>query len=100
MYHLSNLPAKTMLFQVSSLGYKMLAENINLSTIHRKDFVLEESVTEIAEVAVTGQAASSKIEKMPSPVSVVTLTELQQQASAKHYRCAGYPTWNFTDYHR
>jgi Outer membrane receptor proteins, mostly Fe transport len=81
VYRLNNLPAKTMLFQVSSLGYKMIVENINLATTHHKDFVMEESVTEITEIAVTGQAASSKIEKMPSPVSVVTLTELQQQAS-------------------
>lgn len=80
-YDVDNLPGRIILIQVSSVGYKMIAENINMTSTNRKDFVLEESVIEINEVAVTGQAVSSKIEKMSSPISIVTLSELQQHAS-------------------
>lgn len=81
IYNIQNLPKRTTLVQISSVGYKMIAENINLTSTNRKDFLLEESVTEISEVAVTGQAATTKLSKMPSPISIVRLSELQQQAS-------------------
>jgi iron complex outermembrane recepter protein len=81
IYRIENLPKRTMVMQVSSVGYKMIVENINLAVTTQKDFVLEESVTEINEVAVTGQAVASQMSKTPTPISVVTLTELQQQAS-------------------
>jgi iron complex outermembrane recepter protein len=41
---LDNLPKRTMMVQITALGYKMIAENIDLKTTYKKDFVLTESV--------------------------------------------------------
>jgi iron complex outermembrane recepter protein len=80
-YKILNLPKHKMLIQINSVGYKMVMDKIDLATTHQKDFVLEESVTEITEVTVTGQSMVSKISKTPSPITVVSNIELQQQAS-------------------
>lgn len=80
-YQINNLPGRTVLIQISSLGYKMILENIDLASTTRKDFVMQESITEISEVTVTGQAITSQLAKTPTPVSIVTLSELQQHAS-------------------
>jgi len=80
-YQIDNLPRRAVLIQISSLGYKMILENIDLSSTTRKDFILQESITEISEVTVTGQAITSQLAKTPTPVSIVTLSELQQHAS-------------------
>lgn len=80
-YKLQNLPKSTMLCQISSAGYKMIAENIDLKTTDNKDFIMEESVIEMNEVVVTGQAGASQAIKMPTPISVVTLADLQQHGS-------------------
>lgn len=81
VYRVDNLPKRKMSVQINSVGYKMIADKIDLAVTDRKDFVLDESVTEINEVTVTGQAFTSQITKTPSPVTVVSLTELQQHAS-------------------
>ena len=80
-YQIDNLPRRAVLIQISSLGYKMISEIIDLSSTTHKDYVMKESVTEIAEVTVTGQAITSQLTKTPTPVSIVTLSELQQHAS-------------------
>ncbi|OIP84814.1 MAG: TonB-dependent receptor [Porphyromonadaceae bacterium CG2_30_38_12] len=80
-YELDNLPRRSMLIQITAIGYKMIAENIDLKTISKKDFVLTESVVEIDEVVVTGQAGAGQLQKMPSPMSIVTHKDLLQLAS-------------------
>jgi len=80
-YKMENLPKHTLLVQINSVGYKMIIEKINLATTTHKDYTMEESVTEINEVVVTGQSQSSKIEKTPTPISVVSVKELQQRPS-------------------
>jgi len=81
-YTIDNLPQRTLLIQVNAIGYKMIAENINLKTTSNKDFVLDESVIEINEVVVTGQAGASQMIRMPAPISIITHAELQQNAAA------------------
>ena len=81
-YILDNLPRRTMLVQITAIGYKLIAENIDLKTIDKKDFVLSESVVEINEVVVTGQSGATQMIKMPTPMSIITQKELQQQSSA------------------
>jgi len=80
-YKIENLPDRKVQIQISSVGYRLIVDNIDLSTISTKDYVMEESVTEIKEVAITGQAIKSEISKIPSPISIVTSAQLQQQAS-------------------
>jgi len=80
-FRVDNLPKRTLLIQISSTGYKMIAENIDLNSITKKDFKLEESIVELNEVVVTGQGGASQIIKTPTPISVVSLKELLQQSS-------------------
>jgi iron complex outermembrane receptor protein len=80
-YLLDNLPKRNMLVQITALGYKMIAENIDLKTIEKKDFVLSESVVEINEVVVSGQSGASQLIKMPTSMSIITQQELQQQSA-------------------
>ena len=81
-YRIDNLPGSKVKVQITSVGYKMKEEIIDLNSNNTRDFVLEESVTEIKEVAVTGQAASSEISRIPSPISIVTSTQLKQETSS------------------
>ncbi|MDP4239158.1 MAG: TonB-dependent receptor [Bacteroidota bacterium] len=80
-YKIGNLPKRKTVVQINSVGYKMILDKIDLGNTHQKNYVLDESVTEINEVTVTGQAAATQMTKMPSPITVVTTTQLQQQAS-------------------
>ena len=80
-YRIENLPLRKVQIQITSVGYQMKVETVNLLLNNIMDFVLDESVTEIKEVAVTGQAVSSEISKIPSPVSIITSAKLIQQAS-------------------
>ena len=82
IYNIENLPLRKVNIQISSVGYNMRLDTLNLSINNIKDYTLEESVTEIKEVAVTGQAVSTAISKIPSPISIVTTAQLNQQASS------------------
>src|ERR1035437_2299393 len=79
-FRIDNLPVRKIQIQISSVGYQLIVDNIDLSTTNVKDYILEESVTEIKEVAITGQAMKSELSKIPSPISIVTTAKLQQQA--------------------
>ena len=81
VYLIDNLPRHKLSIQINSVGYKMILEKIDLGSVTHKDYVMQESITEITEVTVIGQGLNSQITKTPTPVSVVTLTELQQQPS-------------------
>jgi iron complex outermembrane receptor protein len=80
-YKIENIPKHTLQIQINSVGYKMIIEKINLALTTHKDYTMEESVTEINEVTVIGQTGATKIEKTPTPISVVSVKELQQSPS-------------------
>jgi iron complex outermembrane receptor protein len=80
-YRLENLPNRAVLIQINAIGFKMIAENIDLKNTVKKDFVLTESVIEVNEVVVTGQSGATQMVKMPTPMSIVTQKELLQQTS-------------------
>lgn len=80
-YEIDNLPDKNLLVQVSSVGYKTIAEVVPLASVRHKNFTLEETIIEINEVAVTGQANAIKQSKTPSPISVVSHKTLIQGSS-------------------
>ena len=80
-YKVKNLPKRKILIQINSVGFKMIMDKIDLATTHQKDFVLDESVTEMNEVIVTGQTVATQLSKTPSPITVVSSLQLQQQAS-------------------
>jgi len=80
-YTLDALPKRTLLVQITAFGYKMIAENIDLKTTTHKDFIMNESIIEMNEVVVTGQSGVTQMIKMPTPMSIITQKELQQQSS-------------------
>lgn len=81
-YSLDNLPKRTLLVQITAIGYKMIAANIDLKTSVQQNFVMQETIVEINEVIVTGQSGATQMIKMPSPVSIITQAELHQHASS------------------
>jgi len=80
-YKVDDLPMRKIQVQISSVGYNLKEDEINLQTNTIRDYTLEESVTEIKEVAITGQAMSTWIARIPSPITIVPFARLQQQAS-------------------
>ena len=80
-YTIDNLPKRKMVVQINSVGFKMILDKLDLASTHQKDYMLEESVTEINEVTVTGQSVATQMSRTPSPISVITTAQLQQQSS-------------------
>ena len=81
LYTINKLPKKKLEIEVSFINYKKVAETIDLSENRQKDFILEESVTEITEILVHGHANPLKMLQTPTPVSIVTQTDLLQKSS-------------------
>jgi iron complex outermembrane recepter protein len=78
LYKIENLPRTKVIIQISFLGYKSIIEDIDLATITSKDFVMEQAITEMNEVVVTGSSRATKITKTPVPMITVSSRELQQ----------------------
>lgn len=80
-YKIDNLPQTKILIQVSYTGYKMIVETIDLATVTVKDFALELSAKEINEVIITGSSQSGEKNRTATPISIVSKTQLLQNAS-------------------
>ncbi len=80
-YSISKLPKHKLNVEISSINFKKIDETIDLAVVQLKDFVLEESVTEITEVLVHGHTNLLKMIQTPTPVTLVTLTDLLQKSS-------------------
>ncbi len=81
-YRINNLPSTKILVQVSFIGYKMILETIDLANASTKDFALELSAKEINEVVITGSSQSGERNRTPTPISIVSKTQLLQNASS------------------
>lgn len=77
-YKIENLPASKVRIRVSFIGYKLIAEQIDLSLITERDFAMEESVAELNEVVVTGLSMSSEKNRTPTPISTISSAQLKQ----------------------
>ncbi|MCB0600851.1 MAG: TonB-dependent receptor [Saprospiraceae bacterium] len=77
-YVIDNLPATKALVQVSYIGYKLIAETIDLAATTTKDFMLEEAVMELNEVVVTGLSKSAEKRRTPTPITTISPAELKQ----------------------
>ena len=78
LYRIENLPRTKVIIQISFLGYRSIIENIDLSNTTSKDFVMEQAITEMNEVVVTGSSRATEITKAPVPMITVSSRELQQ----------------------
>ncbi len=80
-YKITNLPQGTFLVQVSLIGFATITQKITITENTIKNFQMEPSVTEMVGVVVTGQSSSSDPKHTPTPITVVTNVQLQQNAS-------------------
>jgi iron complex outermembrane receptor protein len=78
VYKIENLPKVKVIIQVSFLGYKSVVENIDLATTTSRDFIMEQAITEMNEVVVTGSSRATEITRTPVPMITVNSRELQQ----------------------
>jgi iron complex outermembrane receptor protein len=78
VYKIENLPKVKIIIQVSFLGYKSVIETIDLTTTTSRDFIMEQAITEMNEVVVTGSSRATEITKAPVPMITVSSKELQQ----------------------
>ncbi|MFL5762302.1 MAG: TonB-dependent receptor [Bacteroidia bacterium] len=81
-YIINDLPPRKLLINVSFVGYKLIVETIDLSTVSTKNFALEASAKEINEVVVTGSSQSGEKNRTPAPISIVPKTVLLQNSSS------------------
>ena len=80
-YKIENLPQTKVLVQVAFIGYKLIAENIDLTTTSTKDFILEESVNELNEIVVTGLSKAAEKNRTPTPITTIPTIQLLQNSS-------------------
>ncbi len=80
-YKIENLPASIIHLQISNIGYKLRIETIDLAIVTNIDFALEESVSELHEIVVTGLSQSAEKNRTPTPISTITAKEMQQLAT-------------------
>jgi iron complex outermembrane receptor protein len=78
IYKIDNLPRVKVIIQVSFLGYKSDVENVDLAATSSKDFVLEQAITEINEIVITGSSRATEISRTPVPMIIVNSRDLQQ----------------------
>ncbi len=80
-YKIDDLPPSKVLINVSLIGYKMISAYINLDTIDEINFELEESITEMNEIVVTGLSHSTERSTTPVPITTIAPLQLKQIAS-------------------
>ena len=80
-YSIDKLPKTTVTVQVSFLGYKSIVEKIDMSAVTSRDFKLEQAITEMNEVVVTGTSRTTEITRNPVPMITLGRKELQQNLS-------------------
>jgi iron complex outermembrane receptor protein len=80
-YIINDLPKIKVLVQVKYLGYKTLADNVDLNIQTTKDFELDASATEVGEVVITGMSKNTEIKRSPVPIVVVDQKYLEQNLS-------------------
>ena len=81
IYNIVHLPKRKLLLKISSLGYKTLIAEVDLTTTRTMDFSLEESPEEMNEVVVTGTSKATEIRKDPVPILVMDRKGIDQNLS-------------------
>ncbi len=81
MYRIENLPHTKVFVQITFVVYKLITEEIDLSVISTRDFVLEETVAELNEVVVTGLSMAAEKNRTSVPVLTIQPLNLLQSAA-------------------
>ncbi len=80
-YAIQNLPKGIFLVEVHLLGYKTIIQSVVVDGEKTVNFALEDAVSELSEVIVTGVARSSELMRNPVIVKPVNVSELNQNSS-------------------
>jgi iron complex outermembrane receptor protein len=80
-YQLQNLPKGKFLAQIRSIGYNSTSQVLEINGATTLNFELNQSVTELNAVVITGVSASTQRHQNPVPTVVVDKEQLQQRAS-------------------
>ena len=70
-YKINNLPKTEVLVRISFIGYASITQTIDLATTTTQNFEMNESVTEMNEVVVTGTSHSTELKKSPVPMVLI-----------------------------
>ncbi len=81
-YEIDDLPPMSCMIQISSLGFKLQTHWIDLSKVTEMDFRLEESITELNEVVVTGLSGAAERNRTPATIAVIPRQILLQNAGS------------------
>lgn len=81
-FNITNISEGNHLVEVSHIGYTTIAENINIQTDTRRDFLLSESIVENNAVIITGVTKATQLKKVPFQVAVMRKEDLMQSASS------------------
>jgi iron complex outermembrane recepter protein len=81
-YNFPDLPLIKAIIQVSCLGYRSAVETIDLESTRTLDFKLDEAITEMNEVIVTGTSRATEITRNPIPVITLNAKELHENSSS------------------
>jgi iron complex outermembrane receptor protein len=80
-YKINNLPKTEVLVRISFIGYASITQTIDLSTTTTQNFEMNESVTEMNEVVVTGTSHSTELKKSPVPMVLIDQQYIAQNSS-------------------
>ena len=78
VYKIDKLPRTSVTVQISFIGYKSLIEKIDLSATTIRNFELDQAITEINEIVITGTSRTTEITKSSVPIISLSSKELQQ----------------------
>lgn len=77
-YKIDNLPKTKVIVLVSFIGYKSIFKDVDLSATTSLDFAMEQAITEMNEVVVTGTSRATEITRNPVPMITLNSKELHQ----------------------
>lgn len=80
-YHISNLPENKTTIQVTYIGHQSIIKIVDLSSNEAQNFVMDESNARIDEIVITALTGNALVGRTPSPISLVSKSELLQQSS-------------------
>lgn len=81
MYKVDKLPGSILVIQVSFLGYKSIIEKVDLSSTKSMNFMMEEAITEMNTVVITGTSRATELTRNPIPIVTFNNLELKQNLS-------------------
>jgi len=77
-YKIDHLPKIKVILQISFVGYKSIVRKIDPAVSESLDFAMEQAITEMNAVVVTGTSKATEITRNPVPMITLDRKELQQ----------------------